>query len=141
MARLLIIDESLSDSIVTPLKKRGRRAESHRNLGLTGRLDPDVLRIVARTITEPYVLVVGDDKMPGEHRELVAKFGTTIATVDGRWESFCERHDLDYGTQDQFQQDSIHRWSHIIDSQVDGEVRRYNPLRHALWTARKKYSD
>jgi hypothetical protein len=138
LSRLLIIDESLSNRISAELVKRGRRSESNYSLGLTRRLDRPLIEKLSLREDE-WVLVTGDDRMPEEHAEIIARTGATIATVDGRWEPFCKLHSLQIG-QAEFQWDTVHRWAHVIAEQPERTIRRYNPLRHSPWTKRTRYA-
>ncbi len=137
MSRFLVIDESLTDGLATELAKRGYEAASVKTLGLTGRKDPDLLGVLDKR-PDPWVLVTADDKMPFEHRDLILELGTTIATIDGQWESFCARHGLSH-SHSQFARDAVHRWAHVMVEQGDNEIRRYNPRTHGNWRPRTKY--
>ena len=137
MSRLLILDASISTRLARELKERGRPAVSTAELGLGRLLDDALLRALAERDDE-WVLVAADDKMPFEHPETVKEAGATIATVDGAWKAFCQRHALSL-TQEQFKRDSVHRWAHVIAEQDAQEVRRYTPMNHALWRPKKRW--
>jgi len=137
LTRLLVIDACVSHRVAPELVKRGRPSSSWKALKLGRLADDDLLRRVAE-IDEPWVLVTADDKMPAEWTETISELGATIATIEGLWEKFCQAHNL-HLTQEQFIRDSVHRWSHVMQGQEQGEIRRYNPLSHAVWKPRKRY--
>lgn len=126
--RLLVIDESLDKRLAHQLEQRGRRAMSAEWLGLLNMLDPDVLRAV-HALDDDCVLVTGDDGMPGEHADLIAKLGTTIATVDGRRYEGWGR--------EQWKKEIVHRWAHTMQDQELGRVMRYGLKRPRVWTPRR----
>jgi hypothetical protein len=137
LSRLLILDASISSRVAHELNERGRTAVSTAELGIGRLLDDPLLRALAERDDE-WVLVAADDKMPFEHSEAVNDTGATIATVDGAWENFCQRHSLSL-TPEQFKRDSVHRWAHVMAEQPDREVRRFTPLSHALWRPKKRW--
>jgi hypothetical protein len=136
LSRLLIVDASLSKTLARELESRGRPAVDTATLGLDRLLDDPFLLSLAERDDE-WVLVAADDKMPLEHAETVRETSATIATVDGLWRAFSQRHGLSR-TQEQFKRDSIHRWAHVIAEQRPGEVRRYTPSSHSIWRPRKR---
>lgn len=139
MERLLIVDESMSSRISTMLGRRGRPTMSHKGARTSGLQDVPMLRKLEK-IEEPWVLVTADDKMPSEHAKIIAEIGATIATIDGHWEQLIAQHGLCQTTEDQFHWETVNRWAHVMQAQQDGEIRRYNPIRHNKWTPRKRYS-
>jgi hypothetical protein len=136
--RTLVIDENLDKRIATELKGRGRAAISHGEIGLKGLDDEEVLERLAN-LTEPWVFVTGDDKLPFEHAAVVSRLSSTIATIDSDWESICDRHGM-VRNQDSFGKDAVHRWAHTLAVQDEGSVRRLTPMRNSLWTPKRRYT-
>jgi hypothetical protein len=126
--RLLVIDESLDRRLAHQLEQRGRKAASAERLELLGLLDPEVLRTLSKR-DDDWMLVTGDDDMPGEHGPLIAGLGVTIATVDGR-----RLHD--WG-REEWKKEIVHRWAHSMQAQPPGTVRRYGLVRHGVWRRRR----
>lgn len=126
--RLLVIDESLDKRLAHQLEQRGRRAMSAERLGLLNMLDPAVLRALDG-LNDTWVLVTGDDDMPGEHAGLIASLGCTIATIDGRRLAEWGR--------EQWKKEIVHRWAHVIQAQDDGTIVRYGLARPRPWTRRR----
>lgn len=137
MSRILVIDENLDSRIATELRARGRDASSVKELGLTSSLDEELLRELASQSYE-WVLVTADDRMPFEHDTAIARFESTIATIDGEWDKCCKKNDLQLNQQ-QFQRETIQRWAHLLSNQSNGSIRRYSPVRNSEWTTRRKY--
>jgi hypothetical protein len=135
--RRLIIDASLDTRVATELKYRGRDAVSAAELGLGRVKDPDLLAGLAK-ITDPWVLVTGDDRMPYAHPAAIAAAKATIATVDGEWERVCARAGV-VVDQSQFARETVHRWAHAMAQQSPGSIRRYSITSNLLWRARLKY--
>ncbi len=127
--RLLVIDASLDTRLAQQLEQRGRAARSAEWLGLADELDQPLLRALASK-PEDLVLVTGDDDMPGEHGDLIAKLGITIATVDGRVDRSWGRAE--------WKRETIHRWAHVIHLQQEGTLERYSPSAHRPWTSRRR---
>lgn len=129
--RLLVIDESLSRRLAAELNKRGRSATSLQELKLLKLKDPELIPELADQLqAEDWILVTGDDAMPGEHGELLRHHAVTVATV--------APHDPDTSalTQEQHKRETVHRWAHRIAEQTPGTFRRYSPDRHRKWTPR-----
>lgn len=100
-------------------------------------LDHELLARLAR-LEDEWTLVTGDDRMPFAHADVVSKLKSTIATVDGEWEKYCRSRGLGL-SQEQFKQETVHRWAHVMADQSEGEVHRYSPSRNRIWTPRQKY--
>lgn len=131
--RHLVIDESLSNRIVTELRKRGRPTTALSELGLRSIDDDDVLLgIAAHFGDQPWVIVTRDDNMPRQHAPMFKQLGVTAATIDPRFDHV--KIGLD---QEQMNRETVHRWAHLMATLSAGEVRRFNPLGHRRWTVRK----
>lgn len=124
--RLIVIDADLNKRLATELEARGRAACSLASLHLDRSLDPVVLRRLHERLTVPWVLVTGDDRMPGDHGDVIVEVVATIATVDSR----CPPG---YGL-DGYRREVVHRWAHVIAEQPAGLVRRYSLQGHRKWT-------
>jgi hypothetical protein len=92
-----VIDASLNPRIAHDLRERGRHAYSLAQLNLRHAKDPVMIpELYARYPT--CVLVTGDDKMPGEHREVIELAGATVATITGqRPEPYTESQEAGAG--------------------------------------------
>ena len=125
---LLIVDASLSTRIGTELRHRGRDVYSLASLRLKYLTDEPMLEALAvRFEGAPYVLVTADDAMPATHRQALTATGTTLATLDSRW----QRSGL---TQEQYKFEVVHRWAHVMAAQQPRTIRRYSVGGHRLWT-------
>ena len=91
MSRLLILDASISTRVARELKET-RSARGLHGGTRTWRIADDALLRPLAERDDEWVLVAADDKMPFEHPETVKETGATIATVDGAWKAFCQRH-------------------------------------------------
>lgn len=76
------------------------------------------------------VLVTANESMPAEHAAVLAETHLTVAVLDGAVAD--EIHP------DHWKRDIVHRWAHSMERQQDGTIRRYSPLRHGLWTERRR---
>ena len=102
-------------------------------LGYADLKDPELIeRLAARYRPGAWVLVTGDDRMPSDHGELLEQAGLTVATID-------PTHD-DEHTVDQWRRDIVQRWSHKMQTQADGSIRRYSLEWHRPWTERRRRS-
>ena len=137
VGRIMVIDECLDFRIAQELESRGRDAVSTKKLGLLNLLDVDLLRCIGDKVSDPWVLVTKDDKMPDVHEKIIQSLKISIAITDSSWEKCCLRNNLDLD-QEAFIRESIHRWAHVISEQPLGEIRRYTPIGHGLWRSRKK---
>jgi predicted nuclease of predicted toxin-antitoxin system len=135
--KILVIDENLDSRIAAELKSRGRDAVSVKDLGLTTKLDEELLWELSMRLND-WVLVTADDRMPFEHPEAIMEVKATIATIDGEWEKCCAKNNL-HLNQQQFQRETIQRWAHQLSDQASGTLRRYSPVRNSVWTTRRKY--
>jgi hypothetical protein len=136
VARVLLIDESLSKHLATELTARGLPAKDAGALNIKGQNDQVVLGRLA-ALTYSWVLVTGDDEMPHEHETLIRQIQATIATVDGQWERICLEKGL-ARTQEEFKRDTVHRWAHAMAEQETGSIRRYSPVSHREWIPRTR---
>ena len=127
--RLLVIDEDIDGRIAGEIRKRDRLARSLADLGYAGLKDRLLLERLAAELDE-YVLVTGDDAMPGDHAELISRLGTTIATIDGR-------RDAEYATDSTWRRDVLHRWAHAMQLQLPGSIIRYSNASRRRWTRRR----
>jgi hypothetical protein len=82
--------------------------------------------------------VTGDDFMPWEHRDLIARLHPTIATIDGEWEYLSQNHGVE-NTQEGFRRETVHRWAHMMIQQTAGTVIRYSPWNKGTWKVRKQH--
>lgn len=116
-------------------KQRGRRAVSYVELGLEGLEDEAALPGLVK-VTEPWVLVTGDDILPLEHEEVLGTVlkasDGSVATVDGRRELFNEKRGTAYEPEP-FKQETVQRWVHKIAEQERDAIRRYTPLNALKW--------
>jgi hypothetical protein len=129
---MLVVDEETSKSVADDLRKRGRNGSSVYRLNLTGYKDVPLLRELHRRLAgTDWMLITGDDAMPGEHAVVIAELKITIATIDGRPQSYAG-----YPTQDCWKRDVIHRWAHVMEVQPAGSVRRYGRS-HQVWKQRR----
>jgi hypothetical protein len=138
--RVLVIDENLNPRIARELRNRGRHARPIEDLGLKGAPDPTIIEKVF-AFYENVVLVTGDDSLPGEHASALARVKATVATVApwnrkdaevGRWDG------RDHRNEDEWDQEIVHRWAHLIELQPPGTVKRYRPNAYGDWTARQR---
>ena len=134
-----MIDASLDTRIATELKKRGRNSLSAAELGVHRMLDPQLLEALKVRLPVLWVFVTGDDRLPFEHADVVRRLGTTIATLDGRWQSICERAGVPLN-QDHYKHETVHRWAHVMADQAEGTVKRYSILGHRAWKPRRRYT-
>jgi hypothetical protein len=131
LGRMLVMDESLNEQrLAAELKRRGLNACSRRSLGLAGN-DTELLRALFGTYPE-HVLVTADDHMPGEHADLVAALGATIATIDGRRPPAYRAH------QEHWENHVVHRWAHAMQVQPHATCRRYRATAHRPWSRRRR---
>jgi hypothetical protein len=133
--RVLVIDENLSPRLARELRNRGRRARAVEDLGLKSALDPDLIRKVFVLFDDP-ILVTADDAMPAEHESALAMANATVATVKpwrrveatiGDWEGQTHRGEEEWA------QEIVHRWAHVIQQQKTGSIRRYGLNANAPW--------
>lgn len=124
---LIVVDASLSPRIGTELRRRGRPAKSLAELGLQRLKDDPMLEALAHRLSEPYVLLTGDDAMPATHRPMIDATGTTVATIDARW----QRSGFE---QEAFKFEVSQRWAHKIASQVPLTIVRYSAGTYRPWT-------
>jgi len=133
--RVLVIDDSLHPRLARELRNRGRRSRHIEDLALRSSLDPQVLRSVFSHFDDP-VLITGDDDMPAEHAGVIASVGATIATIRhwtqkesriGTWEGQQHR------TEEEWDQEIVHRWAHVMQLQRTGSIRRYGLAKHGIW--------
>lgn len=130
MRRLMILDECVSKQVAAELRRRGRNAKGVLELGLGGK-DDALIEQIAESHPDA-VLVTGDDRMPADHAETLARTGVTVATVDPiRPSDFLAR---------EWNHEVIQRWAHVIETQDRGTVRRYG-LANRLWTDRRQPND
>jgi len=121
---------SLNPGLARELTGRGIAAVSVvRDLGLSGKLDPEVLREVF-TRYDDAVLVTGDDGMPAEHAQLIASLRATIAIVmpsnrQGQNEDAWERN-------------IVHRDVHAMQQQDPGTALRYHVRGPRPWKPRRR---
>lgn len=118
--RVFVVDENLNPRIARQLRK----------LGLKGAADSEIIeKIFGGFYVEP-VLVTGDDSTPADHAATLARVNATVATVmpwsndDGHvaeWSGKVHRNE------DEWDQEIVHRWGHLMQLQVVGIVRRYSP--------------
>jgi hypothetical protein len=110
-------------------------ASAIEELRLKGTLDPEVIRKVFQLFDHP-VLITGDDGMPAEHASVLAEVKATIAVVRpwkerdafvGRWEG------LDHRSEDEWEQEIVHRWAQMIQTQKTGTIRRYAFKSYGEW--------
>lgn len=90
-----------------------------------------MLRGVPEKVTEPWVLVTADDKMPKAHAELIEELKATIATIDPALTD-------EYGSTEHWRRDVIHRWVHVIQYQDEGTIVRYSMRGRRPWKWRPK---
>lgn len=119
MAALIVVDASLTTRIATELVRRGRAARTLASLGLKELDDDPMLLALAAMLTVPYVLLTADDAMPAVHPQTIAATGTTVATLDRRW----QRSRLDH---EQYKFEVVQRWAHRIAEQKPGTIYRYS---------------
>lgn len=155
--RLLVIDASLNKRLARALRERGRTARSLAHLGeyegvaIQGMKD-HILIPTLHNILDPHIdwtLVTADDRMPDEHKELIAQHGTTIATLKPYTDDDLVNMTghLTIGAEDalegqpsredQYQGEIVHRWVHVMARQHNGTVRRYFLTTHRPWTPRR----
>lgn len=116
--RRLIIDATFPWRIATELAARGyRNATSPHQLGDQEIKDPPLLKLIHDTL-EPAVLVTYDNKMADEHRDLLDKYGTTLAVVD-------KKSRPAHLTLEQYWRDVIHRHAHRFADQGSGRKLKY----------------
>jgi len=131
LRRELVVDANLDKRLAGELRSRGRAAVSVYPHGLSHLKDPELLERLSELYRpEAWVLVTGDDRMPGDHRELIERVGTTVATID-------PLHDTEHQI-DEWRRDVVHRWAHVMQSQTQGAVRRYSLRWHRPWTLRRR---
>lgn len=132
--RLLVIDENLSPKMAQRMRERGREALSAVQLGLKGVLDPQVLEFVFERYPEA-VLVTGDDRMPEEHADAIARFEATVATIEPwsrRPRAPLAEHPA-LGVEEVWKREVLQRWAHAMAAQDRGSIRRYSRDRRAVW--------
>jgi hypothetical protein len=128
---LLVIDANLSKRLATELQRPGRTASSVSSLKLRHLVDPELLAVLAeRYRDQRWVLVTGDDLMPGEHHQHIEAWSITVATVDGRWRG----QGL---SQEEWKREVVHRWAHVMAAQRPGTVQRYSLRSHRAWRRRR----
>lgn len=115
------------------LRRRGRQSKCCAELGIAKMEDPELLEKLATMLDSagPWVLVTDDDHMPDEHAEVVAKFGTTIATVDGR-------NRPQGPEEEEWKWETVQRWAHVMALQPPCSVHRYGRNSHRIWTPRSR---
>lgn len=128
----MVIDASLNKRLATELNRRGRRAIALSELKLRHEKDPDLLRALAATFAEPWVLVTADDNLPAAHHDVVAETGATVCTVDPHRGSGYELRPDEWG------RDVVHRWAHAMAQQSEGTVKRYSASGGRRWTRRRR---
>jgi hypothetical protein len=135
LSRVLVIDENLSLRLAKELRNRGRHSRPIEELGLKGAPDAELIQRVFVLFDDP-VLVTGDDFMPAEHAAALSAVNATVATIRSwrasdalidEWDGKQRR------TQDEWEQEVVHRWVHAMQTQRSGTVRRYGLAAHALW--------
>lgn len=129
MPRLLVIDEEMNKRLATELGRRGKSACGLLSLLPRGMKDPDLLARLAAT-TPDAVLITGDDAMPLDHPDAVAKTSISIAIVHPEPQPGF--------TPDQWDAEIVHRWAHRIELQAPGAVRRYTINGSGPWQPRKR---
>ncbi len=118
--RLLVIDASLSNKLASQLSGRGRKSVACSDLGLEQWKDPPLLNELAQLYAmEPWIMVTADDAMPFTHRLIIADLKITIATIRP-----CP---LKGPVVEEWKKESVHRWAHKMQEQVEGSIRRYQP--------------
>jgi LmbE family N-acetylglucosaminyl deacetylase len=127
MARMLIVDRCLDKRLATELSFRGRNAWGAAHLQLP-RLDDDLLDHIVELNPEA-VLLTSDDDMPAEHRATLLRTNLTVAIIDPIV--------VPPYTQAQWPREVVHRWTHRIEEQARGTIRRYG-LANLVWTDRKR---
>ncbi len=135
--RDLIIDDTFDGRLAIEIRRRGRMAASLAELGFRGLQDVPLLQQLA-WLQYQWLLVTADDAMPSDHRDTVARLGSTIATVDGRWKKNAETVGYLGMTQEQFKWETVQRWAHVMAHQPDGTIRRYSLTAHGNWTQRRR---
>ena len=131
---VVVIDADINKRLASELKKRGRDALATSELLIAGLKDAPLLQHLHDTYgRHGYVLLTGDDKMPFQHADVVAKLGCTIATVDPHRGPGYEPDERVM----EWRKDVGHRWFHIICVQPPETIYRYG-IRKGVWKARLK---
>jgi hypothetical protein len=138
--RVLVIDENLNPRIARELRNRGRHARPIEDIGLKGAGDAEIIERVFN-LFDGAVLVTGDDSMPSDHAAVLQRMNGTVATV-APW-SLAEGHVSHWDgrrhrNEDEWDQEIVHRWAHLMQLQRPGTIRRYRPDTHGRWTARRR---
>lgn len=81
-------------------------------------------------ITEEWVLITADDRLPRDHGALAASLKVTVATVD-------PRRGPGFGI-DEWRREVVHRWAHAIAGQAPSSIRRYSATANRAWTMRRR---
>lgn len=118
--RTIIVDATCPWRIADELVARGyRTATSPFRLGKPNIKDPPLLKLIHDSL-EPAVLVTYDNRMPlpGEHRPLLDKYGTTLAVIDK--EGVPPSLEVE-----EYWRDVIHRHAHQFADQSEGSLFRY----------------
>ena len=127
----LVIDADIHKRVATELNLRGRAAIALSELELHRAKDEPLLEALVERLGDPasWVLVTGDDAMPDDHTDTLARLDVTLATIDPRRPLAV--------TEDTWRRDVIHRWAHVMPMQTPGSIRRYSLGRHGRWRARR----
>lgn len=129
--RLLVIDASLNPRIAHDLRERGRHACSLAQLNLRHAKDPVMIpELYARYPT--CVLVTGDDKMPGEHREVIELAGAIVATITGQRPTPYREN------QEAWEREIVQRWAHEMQEQHARALTRYGAGGGRRWTPQRR---
>jgi hypothetical protein len=91
--------------------------------------DPELLERLAAKAPD-CVLITGDDAMPLDHPDSVAKSSISLAIVHPEPETGY--------TPDEWDAEIVHRWAHRMEGQAPGSVRRYTLLGSSPWRERKR---
>jgi predicted nuclease of predicted toxin-antitoxin system len=138
--RVLVIDENLNPRIARELRNRGRNGRAIEDIGLKGAGDTEILERVFALYDDP-VLVTGDDSLPADHAAALKSANATVAIV-ASWEepeaTVAHWDGKVHRNEDEWDQEIVHRWAHIITLQGRGTVRRYRPNGYGKWTTRRR---
>jgi len=105
--------------IAEELARRGYRdATSPHQLGDADMKDPPLLKLIHKTL-EPAILVTFDNKLPRQHADLIAQYGTTLAVVD----KDAQPSDLN---REEYWREVIHRHAHRMAAQAAESRFKYN---------------
>lgn len=118
--RRLVLDEDITYKLSYELTKRGKHATAVHLAGFDGKKDGALFKALVEF--EPFVLVTWDNKMPFVHARELEHHRTTLAVVSRS--AYYQAQHL-YGDEVTFIRDVVHRWAHVIETQIPNTVRRY----------------